>query len=81
MVIIGLVLLSSTKELNDSEAKSLADEYTKFLLPICPVWAGCSSTEGLLGKYFNGNGIDVLDSLNILESRLKNLSHFLQKNK
>jgi len=77
----SLVLLSCAIELDASEAKSLADEYAKTLLPICPIWAGGSSVNGFLGKYFVENGIDVLDSLNVLETRLKNLPHYLKINK
>ena len=73
----NLVLLSCSKELDDLEAKSLAEEYSKNLLPICSVWAGGPSMSESLGKYFIENGITVLDSLNILETRLKNLQHFL----
>ena len=74
----ALVLLSCTKELNDSEAKSLAEKYARNLLPICSIWAGGSSMH-TLGKHFIKNGIDVLDSLNILEDRLKHLPRYLQK--
>jgi DNA-binding transcriptional MerR regulator/methylmalonyl-CoA mutase cobalamin-binding subunit len=76
----SLVLLSCTKEQDDSEAKSLADEYAKNLLPICPIWAGGPSMKDILGKYFIENGIDVLDSLTVLETRLKNLPHYLRQN-
>lgn len=75
-----LVLLSCSNELEDSEAKSLADKYARNLLPICSIWAGGSAMH-VLGSYFVGNGIDVLDSLNLLETRLKNLPHYLQRNK
>ena len=75
-----LVLLSCSNELEDSEAKSLADKYARTLLPICSVWAGGSAMDSL-GKYFVKNGIDVLDSLKILETRLKNLPHYLRRNK
>ena len=40
-----LVLLSCSNELEDSEAKSLADKYARTLLPICPVWAGGSAMD------------------------------------
>ena len=73
-----LVLLSCSNELEDSEAKSLADKYSRTLLPICSVWAGGSAMESL-GKYFVKNGIDVLDSLKVLEDRLKHLPHYLRK--
>ena len=77
----NLVLLSCNKELEASEAKSLADEYAKFLLPICPIWAGGPSLKESLGKYFIENKVDVLDSLSVLETRLKNLPHYLRQNK
>ena len=73
-----LVLLSCSNELEDSEAKSLADKYARILLPICSVWAGGSAMDSL-GKYFVENGIDVLDSLKVLEDRLKHLPHYLRK--
>ena len=73
-----LVLLSCSNELEDSEAKSLADKYARTLLPICSVWAGGSAMDSL-GKYFVKNGIDVLDSLKVLEDRLKHLPHYLRK--
>lgn len=75
----ALILLACTKELEDFEAKSLADEYAKKLLPICPVWAGGSAMVSL-GEYFSKNGIDVLDSLNILVDRLKDLPRYLKSN-
>jgi len=75
----SLVLLSCTKELDDLEAKALAQEYSKTLLHICPVWAGGPSMSESLGKYFIESGVVVLDSLNILETRLKNLQHYLRK--
>ena len=76
----SLVLLSCTQEQDASEAKLLADEYAKILLPICPIWAGGPAMNDFLGKYFIENGIDVLDSLKILETRLKNLPHYLKRN-
>ena len=75
----ALILLACTKELEDFEAKSLADDYANKLLPICPVWAGGSAMDSL-GEYFSKNGIDVLDSLNILVDRLKNLPRYLKSN-
>ena len=74
-----LILLACTKELEDFEAKSLADQYANKLLSICPVWAGGSAMVSL-GKYFSENGIDVLDSLNILLDRLKDLPRYLKSN-
>ena len=73
----SLVLLSCSNELEDSEAKSLADKYARALLPICSVWAGGSAMDSL-GKYLVKNGIDVLDSLKVLEDRLKHLPHYLR---
>jgi methylmalonyl-CoA mutase cobalamin-binding subunit len=72
----ALILLACTKELEDFEAKSLADEYASKLLSICPVWAG-GSTMVSLGEYFSENGID---SLNILVDRLKGLPRYLKSN-
>ena len=74
-----LILLACTKELEDFEAKSLADEYANKLLPICPVWSGGSAMVSL-EKYFSKNGIDTLDSLNILVDRLKDLPRYLKSN-
>jgi MerR family transcriptional regulator, light-induced transcriptional regulator len=75
----NLVLLSCNKEMDASEAKSLADEYAKFLLPICPIWAGGPSLKESLGKYFIENKVDVLESLSELETKLKNLPHYLRQ--
>jgi len=74
-----LILLACTKELEDFEAKSLADQYANKLLSICPIWAGGSAMVSL-GEYFSENGIDVLDSLNILLDRLKDLPRYLKSN-
>jgi len=49
------------------------------LLPICSVWAGGSAMVSL-GECFSKNGIDVLDSLNILLDRLKDLPRYLKNN-
>ena len=75
----ALILLACTKELEDFEAKSLADQYANKLLPICPIWAGGSAMDSL-GEYFSEKGIDVLDSLNILLDRLKDLPRYLKNN-
>jgi MerR family transcriptional regulator, light-induced transcriptional regulator len=75
----NLVLLSGTGDLTEKEAKSLAEDYAKFVLPFCPVWAGGPAMASM-GSYCLENGIDVLESLHVLEDRLKRLSHFLNKN-
>ncbi len=75
----NLVLLSGTGDLTEKEAKSLAEDYAKLVLPFCPVWAGGPAMASM-GKYCLENGIDILESLHVLEDRLKRLSHFLNKN-
>ena len=72
----SLVLLSCTGDFSEPEAKSLAEDYTKLVLPVCPIWAGGSALSSL-GKYFAQNGVEVLESLHVLEDRLKRLSQFL----
>ncbi|QPJ65708.1 MAG: MerR family transcriptional regulator [Candidatus Nitrohelix vancouverensis] len=72
----NLVLLACTGITTEAEAKLLAEKYERLVLPVCPVWAGGRSMD-LWGRQFMEKGIDVLDSLHILEDRLKRLSHFL----
>ncbi len=72
----SLVLLSCTGDLSEPETKSLAEDYRRLVLPVCPIWAGGSAMFSL-GKYFSQNGIEVLESMHVLEERLKRLSQFL----
>lgn len=72
----GLVLLSCTGILTEPEAKSLVDDYSQMVLPICPIWAGGPAMQ-TMGEHFNEKGIEVLESLHVLEDRMKRLSHFL----
>ncbi len=72
----SLVLLSCTGIMTESEAKSLVDDYARMVLPICPVWAGGSAME-VMADYFNEKGVEVLESLSVLEDRMKRLSYFL----
>ena len=74
----NLVLLSGTGDLSEKEAQSLAEDYAKLVLPSCPVWAGGPAMVSM-GSYCLENGIDVLESVHILEDRLKHLSHFLNQ--
>ncbi len=72
----NLVLLSCTATLSEPEARSLVDDYAQMVLPICPIWAGGSAMVSMR-EHFNEKGIEVLDSLHVLEDRLKRLSRFL----
>jgi MerR family transcriptional regulator, light-induced transcriptional regulator len=74
----NLVILSGTGDFNDKEARSLVEDYAKLVLPFCPVWAGGPAMNSLR-SYCLENGIDVLESLYVLEDRLKRISHFLNK--
>ncbi len=76
----SLVLLSCTGDFSEPEAKSLADDYSRLVLPVCPVWAGGVAKE-TLGKPFFENGIEVLDSMQVLEERLNRLVQFLEPEK
>lgn len=75
----NLIILSCTGNFTEDQAKSLAMEYVQTVLPICPVWAGGAAIN-TMRDYFLENGIEVLDSLNALEDRLKRLPYFLGKN-
>jgi DNA-binding transcriptional MerR regulator len=74
----NLVILSCTGNFSEEEAKTLVSDYAEQVLPVCPIWAG-GAAMNLMGSYFLGNGIEVLDSLNVLEERLKRLPYFLGK--
>ena len=71
----SLVLLSCSGIFSESKAKSLAENYSRLVLPICPIWAGGAALNSL-GIFFTQNGIEVLESLHVLEDRLKRLSQF-----
>ncbi|QPJ62429.1 MAG: cobalamin B12-binding domain-containing protein [Candidatus Nitronauta litoralis] len=72
----NLVLLSWTTSLTEPEAKSLVEDYVQMVLPICPIWAGGAGAY-MMREYFKESGIEVLESLHVLEDRLKRLSQFL----
>jgi DNA-binding transcriptional MerR regulator len=76
----SLVLLSCTGDFSEPEAKSITEDYIRLVLPVCPIWAGGTAME-TLGKAFIQNGIEVLDSMHVLEARLKRLSQFLGPDK
>jgi DNA-binding transcriptional MerR regulator len=76
----SLVLLSCTGDYSEPEAKSLAEDYSRLVMTVCPIWAGGASMNSL-GKHFSKNGIEVLDSMHVLEERLKRLVQFLEPDK
>ncbi|CCQ90109.1 putative Regulatory protein, MerR family, Cobalamin B12-binding [Nitrospina gracilis 3/211] len=72
----NLVLLSASNQMSDDEAKALAREYQEQVLPNCPMWAGGQAMK-TARSHFEAVGIDVLDDMDHLESRLKRIAQFL----
>jgi cobalamin-dependent methionine synthase I len=69
----SLVILSCTGNFSEPQAKSLAEDYGRLVLSVCPIWAGGAATIDTLGNSFSQYGIEVLDSMHVLEDRLKRL--------
>ncbi len=72
----SLVVLSCTGNLTEQEAKSLVEDYSEMVLPISTIWAGGAALDSM-AVHFQKKGIEVLESLRVLEDRLKRLSHYL----